>query len=148
MRLPAGHPAVTVAGYLGAVDQGHYGWQMRVLDPVGFMQAIGPALEARLAASVLAGYSGTLLFDLYRSRLALRFEAGRLAEVTVPDGTADLQPEACASMRLQQATQLWLGWRRREALEAWYPDCSSQAAARHLLDVLFPVARAYIYAHY
>lgn len=145
LRLPAQHPAVTVARYLGAVDQGHYAWQMRALDPPGFMQAIGPALEERLAASVLAGYSGTLLFDLYRSRLALRFEAGRLVEVHEPDGEADHQPQVYARMQRQQAMQLWLGWRGREALEAWYPDFSSQEAAHHLLDVLFPRARAYIY---
>jgi hypothetical protein len=51
-------------------------------------------------------------------------------------------------MSLKQATQLWLGWRGREAMEAWYPDFWTREHARHLLDVLFPKARAYIYMPY
>jgi GNAT superfamily N-acetyltransferase len=147
LQLPEDHPAVRVAGYLGGVDTGYYGWQMKVLDLAGFMRAVGSTLEARLAASVLDGYSGTLLFNLYRSRLALRFERGRLAEV---DGTHSSRggDRPGARMRQKQATQLWLGWRGREALEGWYPDFSTRAEARHLLDVLFPRARAYIYTAY
>jgi len=144
LRLPVDHPAVTLARYLGAEDRDHYGWQMKMLDPPGFVQAIGPALETRLAASLLAGHSGSLVFNLYRSRLALRFEGGRLVEVSVPPGEG--QPDA--GMTSQQATQLWLGWRGREALEAWYPDFWSRDVSRHLLDVLFPQTRSYIYTPY
>ncbi len=144
LRMPASHPAVSLALELGAVSQGHYGWQMQVLDPVGFMRAIGPALQERLAGSEFAGYGGSLVFDLYRSRLALRFEAGKLVEVSAPLGDA----RANAGLRLKTATQLWLGWRGREALEAWYPDFWSQEAARPLLDTLFPQARAYVYMVY
>jgi hypothetical protein len=144
LRLPAGHLAVVVACYLGAVDKGHYGWQMKVLDVVGFMQAIGPALETRLARSLLADYSGTLVFDLYRSRLALRFDAGRRVEVSAPVD----EVEADVRATFKQATQLWLGWRGREALEEWYPDFWSRDGARHFLDVLFPKACAYIYIPY
>ncbi len=135
---------MVLARYLGAVDRGHYGWQMKVLDPPGFIRAIGSALETRLASSLLAGHSGSLVFNLYRSRLALRFDGGRLVEVSVPAGEG--QPDARVTS--QQATQLWLGWRGREALEAWYPDFWSRDATRHLLDVLFPQARAYIYTPY
>jgi len=145
LRLPAHHPAVTVARYLGAADEGRYGWQMRVLDPAGLLRAIAPALEARLAGSLLQGFSGGLVFDLYRSQLALRFEAGRLVDVSAP---AEPAQETHAGMMLKQATQLWLGWRGREALEAWNPDFWSRDTARHLLDVLFPRAQAYIYMPY
>ncbi len=144
LRMPASDPAVNLALELGAVSRGHYGWQMQVLDPVGFMRAIGPALQERLAGSELAGHSGSLVFDFYRSRLALRFEAGKLVEVGAPLGDA----RADAGLRLETATQLWLGWRGREALEAWYPDFRLQEAARPLLDVLFPQARAYVYMVY
>jgi hypothetical protein len=144
LNLPACHPATSVARYLGGVDTGYYGWQMRVLDPVGCVQAIRPALERRLASSVLAGYSGALVFDFFRSRLVLRFELGRLVEA---DAISD-EEQSDARMSLKQATQLWLGWRGREALEAWYPDFSTREQARHLLDVLFPKARAYIYMPY
>ncbi len=144
LNLPANHPAVTLAHYLGAVDRGHYGWQIKVLDAKGFIQAIRPALEARLEGSLLAGYTGSLIFDLYRSRLALRFDTGKLVEVGKPTEKV----RADLGITLEQATQLWLGWRGREALEAWYPDFWTRAEARHLLDVLFPAMRAFIYMPY
>jgi predicted N-acetyltransferase YhbS len=144
LQLPAGHPAVTVARYLGADDRGYYGWQVKVLDPVTFLWEIKPALETRLSGSLLAGYSGALVFNLYRSRLALRFEEGSLVNVSTLTDTAG-EVRVDAGMRLKQATQLWLGWRGREALETWYPDCWTREGARHLLDVLFPEARAYVY---
>jgi hypothetical protein len=56
--------------------------------------------------------------------------------------------EADVRATFKQATQLWLGWRGREALEEWYPDFWSRDGARHLLDVLFPETRAYIYTPY
>jgi hypothetical protein len=51
-------------------------------------------------------------------------------------------------MTLKQATQLWLGWRERKALEAWHPDFWTRETSRFLLDVLFPQTRAYIYVPY
>jgi len=144
LNLPANHPAVMLAHYMGAVDRGHYGWQIKVFDVKGFMRAIGPALEARLEASLLAGYTGSLVFNLYRSRLALRFDTGKLVEVSESAG----EVRADLGITLEQATQLWLGWRGREALEAWYPDFWTRAEARQLLDVLFPPMRAFIYIPY
>jgi predicted N-acetyltransferase YhbS len=147
LQLPESHPAVEVARYLGAIDGGHYGWQMKVLNPAAFLHEIKPALETRLDGSVLAGYSGALVFDLYRSCLALRFEAGELLQVNaVTDDAHSVQADA--RMSLKQATQLWLGWRCRKAMERWYPDVWSRVEAQHLLDVLFPKAQAYIYMPY
>jgi predicted N-acetyltransferase YhbS len=144
LQLPENHPVVGFARYLGPLNGGHYGWQMKVLDAVSFIEGIRPALEARLSGSLLADYSGTLAFDLYRSRLELSFEDGRLTAVKIPERVDD----ADARMSMSQATQLWLGWRGREALEDWYPDFSTKAPSRSLLDVLFPKARAYIYMPY
>jgi hypothetical protein len=147
LELPQDHPAVTVGRYLGAIDRGHYGWQMKMLDPSGFLKCIAPALELRLRDSTLAGYTGSIVFDLYRSQLALRFETGELARVdSLPPEPA--RTPADTRMTLKQATQLWLGWRGREALEAWYPDFWSREQVRHVLDVLFPKARAHIYMPY
>jgi len=145
LQLPENHPAVECARYLGAINTGYYGWQMKVLDPVRFMSAIGPIMEERLAASLLSGYTGALVFALHgqQRHLALRFQDGRLVNVNTPDGT-----EADARMTAKQATQLWLGWRGREALEDWYPDFSTHTSARHLIDVLFPKSQAYIYMPY
>jgi GNAT superfamily N-acetyltransferase len=145
LQLPENHPAVEYARYLGGADTGYYGWQMKVLDPVCFLRAIGPALEERLEASLQTGYTGALRFLLYgqKDRLDLRFQDGRLVDVSTTDGN-----EADARMTLKQATQLWLGWRGREALERWCPDFRTQESARQLIDVLFPKSRAYIYMPY
>jgi GNAT superfamily N-acetyltransferase/N-acetylglutamate synthase-like GNAT family acetyltransferase len=144
LQLPESHPAVTVARYLGARSVGYYGWQMKVLDPAAFMRAIAPALETRLAASVLAGYDGWLVFNLFRSRLALQFGDGEL----VYSGPAEEGAPTDVQASSKQATQLWLGWRGRPALEDWYPDFSVRESARLLVDVLFPRAAGYIYVPY
>lgn len=147
LQLPESHPAVLLARYVGGVDRGYYGWQMKVLDPPALMWQIKSALEQRLAQSLLAGYSGALVFDLYRSRLRLGFEQGILVEANIGEaGPEELQADA--RMTSKQAVQLWLGWRGRERLEAWYPDFSTREPSRHLLDVLFPQAQAYIYTPY
>lgn len=145
LQLPETHLAVEYAQYLGAQDSGYYGWQMKVLDPVRFLRAIGPALEVRLGASLQAGYTGVLRFLLYGRKysLDLRFENGLLAEVSTGD-----EQGADARMTIKQATQLWLGWRGRNALEHWYPDFHTQEPARQLIDVLFPKSSAYIYMPY
>ena len=145
LQLPENHPAVDLARYFGAIDTGYYGWQMKVLDPVCFMRAIGPALEERLAASLLAGYTGALVCVLYgqQKRLALCFQDGRLVDVTASD-----EKKSDVRMTAKQATQLWLGWRGREALEHWYPDFHTSRPARQLIDVLFPESQAYIYMPY
>src|SRR5262249_31380269 len=73
------HPAyATAPSVLGhALPPG--AWYVRVPDLPAFVRRITPVLEARLAASVLAGYSGEVPISFYRSGLRLRFERGRLA---------------------------------------------------------------------
>jgi hypothetical protein len=144
LQLPESHSAVTVARYLGARAVGYYGWQMKVLDPAAFMRAIAPTLAERLAGSVLAGYDGWLVFNLFRSRLALQFGAGAL----VYAGPAEEGLPSDVQASRKQATQLWLGWRGRQALQDWYPDFNVREPARLLVDVLFPRTAGYIYVAY
>jgi predicted N-acetyltransferase YhbS len=144
LQLPDNHPAVKLARYLSPGEASYYAWQMKVLEVGRFMHAIRSALEARVEGSLLAGYSGVLVFQLYRSRLVLEFDRGLLVNITTPDQVEN----ADARMSLKQATQLWLGWRGRQALEGWYPDFSTKDSSRQLLDILFPQAMAYIYLPY
>lgn len=58
-----------------------YAWYVRVPDIPAFLRHIAPALEARLARSVVAGHTGTLRINLYQSRLTMVWERGRLIEV-------------------------------------------------------------------
>jgi predicted acetyltransferase len=58
-----------------------YAWYVRVPDLPAFLRHIAPALERRLARSIMAGHTGTLKINLYRSRFTLEWANGRLKEV-------------------------------------------------------------------
>ena len=143
LQLPAGHPAVEFLRYRGFHEEGTYGWQMKVLDPVRFLDAIAPALEARLARTVLRGTSGSLNFNLYRHNVGLHIMDGR---VTAKALAADV--EADVNMPPTVATQLWLGWKPFADLDDWTKDVSARDEKRHLLDILFPPLQAHIYLGY
>jgi hypothetical protein len=54
---------------------------VRVPDIPGFLRAIAPVLERRLATSVAVGHTGRLRLGFFRDGVLLRFANGRLAEV-------------------------------------------------------------------
>ena len=58
-----------------------YAWYMRVPDLPGFLRHIAPALEKRLANSVMAGHSGDLRLNFYHSQLRLTWTQGKLQEI-------------------------------------------------------------------
>jgi hypothetical protein len=58
-----------------------YAWFIRVPDLPAFIRHIAPALETRLAHSVMDGYSGTMRLNFYTSNLALTWENGKLTDV-------------------------------------------------------------------
>jgi predicted N-acetyltransferase YhbS len=135
VRGAAATPLMRLMADLGAEPRPPHHWYVRVGDPVAFFTAIAPALERRLAASTLAGYSEAFTIDLYREGLILRFRSGRLLTVglTPPDDKAHLRlpPEV--------APMLWLGHRSLADLLAWYPDVRCKdGASRLLIEILFP----------
>ncbi len=143
LQLPADHPACAQARQLGIKEEGTYGWQIKILDPAGFLNAIAPALEARLAAAGMAVSNGELAFDLYRQKVGLRIESGRVS-------ASPLAPmaETHASMPPFVATQLWLGWKPFAALDDWYKDAWARPEQHELIDILFPPAAAHIHLGY
>ncbi len=144
LQLPAQHPACEILRSMGVQEERIYGWQMRVLDPVPFLNAIRPVLEDRLARSVLKGCSGELNFNLYQRKVGLRLEAGQVRAVTL-----DRDAETDVSMPPLVATQLWLGWRSFSALDDWHKDVGAKEEKHHLLDLLFPALdQVHIYLGY
>ncbi len=145
LQLPVAHPASQWARAMGVKDEGEYGWQMKVLDPVRFLNVIAPALERRLLGTESEGLSGDLSFDLYRQKLGLRFQDGRVKALPLP-------PDAPADVNLPPfaATQLWLGWRSFAALDDWHKDVRARDESRSLLNLLFPPLEgaAHIYPGY
>src|SRR5262249_17878764 len=76
------HPVYDVLGKeLAPLSEPPYAWYVRVPDLPGFIRHIAPALEKRLAESVLSGYSSELKLDFYRGGLRMVFTDGRLETV-------------------------------------------------------------------
>jgi predicted acetyltransferase len=143
LQLPGNHPACVLSRYRGIREERPYGWQMKVLDMVRFLEMIAPVLEKRLASSLLSGIREELIWNLYRDRVGLRIENGRVAPfVPKPDAEADVGSPPLV------ATQLWLGWKSFAALDDWYKDVWAKDERRLLLEVLFPPTRAHIYVGY
>ena len=127
-----------------------YAWYVRVPDVPGFLRAVTPALERRLAASPCAGHSGPLTLGFYRDGVRLTFERGVLKTVEawepansvqgIEFGRASSDPRRPTAMFPDLTfLQLLFGFRPLEALEAAFPDCLVRTQeARALLQALFP----------
>jgi len=128
----------------------HYALYARVPDVAGFLRAVTPALERRLAASPCAGHTGTLTLGFYRSGVRLALERGKVTAVEAwrPDvavrGLEFGRPSADARRPLAMFPdltflQLLFGFRSLAELEGAFPDCVVRTNdARALLDALFP----------
>jgi hypothetical protein len=114
-----------------------YGWYMRVADMSAFLRHIAPVLEARLAASILAGYSGTLRLNLYRQRYSLTWTAGQLVSVQ----PYDYKRLEEGDLRFPEQTFLHLlfGHRSYEEVRHMFPDSyASNPDVAVLVAILFP----------
>ncbi len=114
-----------------------YAWFIRVPDLPTFLRHIAPALERRLAQSVLVGHSGTINMNFYRSQITLKFEQGKLVEV----GTFAPEHLSAGDVRFPELIflQLLFGRRSFEELDNMFADCYvSNAETAVLLNILFP----------
>lgn len=123
---------------------GAYALYVRIPNLAGFVQHIAPALEQRLAKSILVGYSGELKISFYRDGLRLVFERGRIQGVepwhpTVEDGGQAAFPDLTF-------LQVLLGYRSLEELQDAFKDCLTRSnEARALVRALFPKQTSYIF---
>jgi GNAT superfamily N-acetyltransferase len=114
-----------------------YAWYLRVPELPRFLQHISPALEQRLARSLLPGHSGELKLSFYRQGLRLVFEHGRLVNVEPwrPAGSED----GDAAFPDLTFLQLLFGYRSLDELKDAFADCwTANDTARALLEALFP----------
>jgi hypothetical protein len=113
-----------------------WAWYLRVPDLKAFLRLIAPALEARLAASAAAHYTGDLLLSFYRSGLRMHFEAGRITEI------ADWPPndhDAHAGFPDLTFTHLLFGHRSLDEMRHIFTDVTlDERIGRPLLEALFP----------
>lgn len=113
-----------------------WAWYIRVPDLKAFLRLIAPALEARLADSAAAHYTGDLRLTFYRAGLRLHFEQGRITEI------ADWPPndhDAHAGFPDLTFTHLLFGHRTLDDLRHAFTDVTlDERLGRPLLEALFP----------
>jgi predicted acetyltransferase len=139
INFPLGesHPVYDALGSQLEKGRKPYAWYVRIADLAGFLRHITPALERRLAKSVMAGHNGTLRLNFYRSNLTLLFEKGKLIEIGAyePDHVED----ADALFPDLTFLQLLFGYRSFDELDFAFADCYAEnAEAAVLLNCLFP----------
>jgi hypothetical protein len=115
-----------------------YAWYVRVPDIPTFLRHVAPVLERRLAGSVMAGYSGAVKVNLYRSRFTLVWADGRLVEVGADYGYKRLEDGDALFPELT-FLQLLFGYRGIDELTLAYADLyTTSNDALILLRALFP----------
>jgi GNAT superfamily N-acetyltransferase len=138
------HPVYDVLGKeLAPLSVPPYAWYVRVPDLPAFIKHIAPALEKRLAESVLAGYSDELKLDFYRGGLRMVFTSGRLETVEhwpVPVYDAN----ASAGFPALVFLQLLFGRRSLDELRYAFPDVWASNDAALVLQTLFPALPSFV----
>jgi predicted N-acetyltransferase YhbS len=146
LNLALGCTLAQVALSLGGHDDGAYAWQIHVPDVAALLRALAPVLERRIAASPLVGLTQDVRISLYRETILLRFETGKVTEVTnVGFTTWHEEPIRFPPL---QFTPLVLGYRSWQELKAAFPDVDVAPESRLLVDMLFPKTASFIYTVY
>jgi hypothetical protein len=147
LNLPSDATLTRLARSLEAHDAGTYAWQIHVPDIAALLRALGPVLERRIADSPFAGLTRSVQLNLYRERVALHFESGRLSQVTrVESGTSE--GDVVLRCPPLQFIPLVLGYRTWEELHATHPDVIVPPLWRLLVDTLFPRVTSFLYSPY
>ena len=131
--LPRSMPVVTLPPYA---------WYIRVADLPAFVTHIAPALERRLAGSIVEGYTGEVKLSFYRGGLRLAFESGRLA--SAESWAASAWDAGDAGFPPLVFLRLLFGHHSLEALQAIYPDIWVNDTVRPLLETLFPARLSWV----
>ena len=136
-NLGQGHSIYEALGHQLEEQRRPYAWYIRVPDLPAFLSHIAPALEQRLADSVLSGHSGTSRVNLYQQQLTLVFEQGKLKAV----GTYHPKYLEDGDIHFPGTTflQLIFGRNSLEELNSVQPDCFSRDPGTAVLfNILFP----------
>lgn len=144
LSLPADHALLQAARCSEAQDQGHYAWQIKIVDVARLLSKLAPVLERRIAGSPFAGLTRNVGLNLYREAFEMRFEAGRLKEVA----SLGFSDRGGIRMPPLLLAPLLLGYRSREELAEAHHDVSVRGDLQWLVDVLFPKMRSFLYTIY
>lgn len=134
--LGDGHPLFSIYGDELPSSFPPIAWYVRVPNLANLVRAIAPVLEERLAGSVLTGHTGELRLGFYDGGLYLRFDAGRIVEVS--PWTPTEEPPASALFPDRTFLHLLFGHRSVAELRHAFADCWTWGKSDVLLDILFP----------
>ena len=113
-----------------------YGLYIRVPDLVAFLRHIRPALEKNLVGTVAEGYNGELKLNYYRSGIQLKFNGGKIMDIS--NWSPDSVEDGDAQFPDLTFLQLLCGRLRFNELKTNFVDCGGRDEAGVLLDCLFP----------
>ena len=132
------HPVYDVLGKdLANRKEAPYAWYVRVANLPKFIRHIAPALERRIAHSVVAGYSGELKFDFYRGGLRMVFDGGKL--MTVEDWRRPIwNANEDGGFPPLLFLQLLFDYRSLDELRYAFPDVWVNDGVELLVKALFP----------
>lgn len=140
--LGVDHPAYQLIARQPHQQHRPYGWYIRVDDIPTFVQHIVAPLEKRLSQSTMAGYTGTLNIDMYRSGLQLVFDKGKItAKPWKRDGAwQNMRTPGAAQAGYPPLVMLQqlFGLHSLSVLRDFYPDIYASHEAHQLLDTIFP----------
>ncbi len=136
LELGRAHPAYHAL--LGKKIHLHepYGLYIRVPNLVAFLRHIQPALEKNLVGTVAEGYNGELKVNRYRSGVQLKFNGGKITDIS--NCSPDSVEFGDAQFPDLTFLQLLCGRRRFSELKANFVDCGGRDEAGVLLNCLFP----------
>ena len=113
-----------------------YGWYIRVPDLIAFLRHIQPALENNLLGTGAEGYRGELKVNYYRSGVQLKFNDGKITDISNwAPGSVEAGDAQFPDMTF---LQLLCGRRRFNELKTNFVNCDGNDEADVLFDCLFP----------
>lgn len=131
------HPAYTVVATKLPRKRSPYTFYMRVPNLPAFLRTIQPRLEAHLADSAFAQYTGELKLSFYKEGLLLTFKEGRIEHIQ-PLGFEELEKSQAFFPPLV-FLHLVFGHRSMAELHHIYVDCAAKdEESANLMDALFP----------
>jgi predicted N-acetyltransferase YhbS len=116
---------------------GDFGVYLRVADPVALLDRLRPVLDARLAASAWAAWSGEAVLSLYERGIRFSVEEGRVAGVDEVAGHHDPTEVGQAACPPDLIATLIFGRVGPEVLEERADDVDL-SPHRDLISTLFP----------
>ena len=136
LELGRAHPAYPALLGNKIYEYGPYGLYVRIPDLVAFLRHIQPALDKNLVGTVADGYNGELKVSYYRSGVQLKFNGGKITDIS--DWSPDSVEDGDARFPDLTFLQLLCGRRRFNELKTNFVDCDGRDEAGVLLDCLFP----------